>query len=103
MLPVNTELLHDQVNGLDMRPDIDVLFALLNGQRAAIDCVEPALACIRQAAEIAATTLSKGNRLAYAAAGSSGLMAIADALELPGTFGINNYYDGWRGIKPFQP
>ena len=33
-------------------------------------------------------TLSHGGRLAYAAAGSSGLMAIADALELPGTFGF---------------
>ena len=29
-----------------------------------------------------------GGRLAYAAAGSSGLMALADALELPGTYGI---------------
>ena len=33
-------------------------------------------------------TLAGGGRLAYAAAGSSGLMALADALELPGTFGI---------------
>ena len=29
-----------------------------------------------------------GRRLVYAAAGSSGLMAMADALELPGTFGL---------------
>ncbi|WP_234894884.1 N-acetylmuramic acid 6-phosphate etherase, partial [Sinorhizobium meliloti] len=29
-----------------------------------------------------------GGRLAYAGAGSSGLMAMADALELPGTYGI---------------
>ncbi len=29
-----------------------------------------------------------GRRLAYAGAGSSGLMAMADALELPGTYGI---------------
>ena len=32
--------------------------------------------------------LAGGGRLAYAAAGSSGLMALADALEIPGTFGI---------------
>ncbi len=32
--------------------------------------------------------LAGGGRLAYAAAGSSGLMALADALELPGTYGI---------------
>jgi N-acetylmuramic acid 6-phosphate etherase len=32
--------------------------------------------------------LRGGGKLAYAGAGSSGLMALADALELPGTFGI---------------
>ena len=30
-----------------------------------------------------------GGRLFYAAAGSSALMALADALELPGTYGIS--------------
>ena len=35
-----------------------------------------------------AATIAKSGRLIYAAAGSSGLMALADALELPGTYGI---------------
>ena len=35
-----------------------------------------------------AEALAAGHRLAYAGAGSSGLMALADALELAGTFGI---------------
>ncbi len=43
---------------------------------------------LRDAATIAADALRGGGRVAYAAAGSSGLMALADALELPGTFGI---------------
>ncbi len=43
---------------------------------------------IAEAAARAAQALAGGGRLAYAAAGSSGLMAMADALELPGTFGI---------------
>ena len=43
---------------------------------------------IAEAAARAAQVLAGGGRLAYAAAGSSGLMALADALELPGTFGI---------------
>ena len=43
---------------------------------------------IAKAAARAAQALAGGGRLAYAAAGSSGLMAMADALELPGTFGI---------------
>jgi len=37
---------------------------------------------------VIAGKLGAGGRLVYAAAGSSGLMALADALELPGTFGI---------------
>ena len=35
-----------------------------------------------------ARCLRRGGRLIYAAAGSSGLMALADGLEMPGTFGI---------------
>ena len=89
MKPANTEQLHDQASGLDMRPETGILSALLAGQRVAIDCVEPAIDSIGKAAGIAAATISSGNRLAFAAAGSSGLMAMADALELPGTFGIN--------------
>ena len=56
--------------------------------------VEAAGACAAPFASIAeprlllAEALAGGGRLAYAAAGSSGLMALADALELPGTFGI---------------
>jgi N-acetylmuramic acid 6-phosphate etherase len=49
-------------------------------------CAIPAIA---DAARIVAGTLERGGRLAYAAAGSSGLMALADALELPGTYGLS--------------
>src|SRR5690606_3386551 len=49
---------------------------------------EGAVPEIARAAELAAEALSGGGRLFYAAAGSSGLMALADALELPGTYGI---------------
>ena len=50
-------------------------------------CAAPS-AQIAEAAAIVAECLASGGRLAYAAAGSSGLMALADALELPGTYGI---------------
>lgn len=36
-----------------------------------------------------AGSIRDGHRLLYVGAGSSGLMAMADALELPGTFGID--------------
>ena len=47
-----------------------------------------AIPALVDAAALVAATLASGGRLAYAAAGSSGLMALADALELPGTYGI---------------
>ena len=48
----------------------------------------PPSARSRRPPQSLAGCLAGGGRLAYAAAGSSGLMALADALELPGTYGI---------------
>jgi N-acetylmuramic acid 6-phosphate etherase len=50
--------------------------------------VHPAISDIEIAAQLAARALQTGHKLAYAGAGSAGLMALADALELAGTFGI---------------
>lgn len=47
-----------------------------------------ASADIAKAADLVAAALRKGGRLIYVGAGSSGLIAKLDALELPGTFGI---------------
>ena len=65
-----------------------MLARLLAGQRGAAAAVEAALPALAAAAELATRTLAAGGRVGYAGAGSSGLMALADALELPGTFGI---------------
>ena len=83
-----TEGRHDQARGLDERPPIDALKLLADGQKAAAAVVDAALGDIAAAARLAADALSSGGRLVYAGAGSSGLMAMADALELPGTYGI---------------
>jgi N-acetylmuramic acid 6-phosphate etherase len=50
--------------------------------------VKGAAPAIAGGAKLAATALASGHRLAYVGAGSSGLMALADCLELPGTYGI---------------
>jgi N-acetylmuramic acid 6-phosphate etherase len=50
--------------------------------------VRDALGAIARAAGLATGALNAGGKLAYAGAGSSGLMALADALELAGTYGI---------------
>jgi N-acetylmuramic acid 6-phosphate etherase len=83
-----TEQQHPRAGGLDLQPPEAVLRFLAEAQIEAAGAVLGAIDAIAEAAEIAAATLRSGGRLAYAAAGSSGLMALADALELPGTFGI---------------
>ena len=83
-----TEAMHDAAKGLDQRPSREILFVLASGQSEAAKSVEKAVADIELAAKIAADCLQAGGRLVYAGAGSSGLMAMADALELPGTYGI---------------
>ena len=84
-----TEGRHDQARGLDERQPVDALKVLVEGQKAAAAVVDAALGDIAAAARLAADALLSGGRLVYAGAGSSGLMAMADALELPGTYGIS--------------
>ncbi len=74
---------------LDAAAPDDALQALLDGQIAAANVVRHAIPAIRMAANAVAQAISDGNNLIYVGAGSSGLMAVADGLELPGTFGIS--------------
>ena len=80
--------MHEHAGGLDEQPPATVLGFLADAQVEAARAVRGAIGQIAHAAAIVAETLAGGGRLAYAAAGSSGLMALADALELPGTYGI---------------
>ena len=88
MAEKRTEALHEHAGGLDQQPPAVVLGFLADAQVEAAQAVRGAIGSIADAAKIVAGTLGAGGRLAYAAAGSSGLMALADALELPGTYGI---------------
>ena len=83
-----TESLHPDAIGLDGRSDGQILGALLGGQQDAISAVTLALEAIGQASALMVRCLRAGGRLIYAGAGSSGLMALADAAELGGTFGV---------------
>ncbi len=91
MPPLNTEAQNGFAAGLDLKPPRKVLAILHAAQIAAAECVKGAIPQIEKAAAIVARTLASGGKLVYAAAGSSGLMALADGLELPGTFGIANH------------
>ncbi len=83
-----TEMIHARAKGFDTLPAEEALAILATAQAEAARAVESAIPAIAAAAELAAGTLARGGRIIYAAAGSSGLMALADALELPGTYGI---------------
>lgn len=83
-----TEQMHSRSKGLDTKAPETVLRILADAQVEAAGAVRQAVEAIANAAERAAGSLKNGGKLAYAGAGSSGLMAIADALELPGTYGI---------------
>ncbi len=83
-----TESRHPASHGLHLRGAGVALSDLFGAQQAALAAVGPALPALAQVAEAAAQVLGRGGKLGYAGAGSSGLMALADALELPGTFGI---------------
>lgn len=89
MAETRTEALHQNAEGLDIQAPDAILSSLADAQIEAAKVVRHAIPSIARAAEIIAGRLSSGGKLAYAAAGSSGLMALADALELPGTFGIH--------------
>lgn len=86
-LPV-TEHLHPAALGLDTLPGAVVLGHLLAAQAAAVQVVGQALPQIEAAAALMAAALRADGRLVYAGAGSSALMAVADGLELGGTFGV---------------
>jgi len=82
-----TEALHPRSLGIDTWPDETVLDALLTGQKQAIAAVGAALSALAAAAEAIAARLRDGGRIIYLGAGSSGLLAALDGMELAGTFG----------------
>ncbi|MDA7429713.1 N-acetylmuramic acid 6-phosphate etherase [Primorskyibacter aestuariivivens] len=88
MTGTQTEALHDMAFGLDQRAPDDIAAILAQGQIAAAASVAPVTSDIASGASAMADTIRNGGILHYVAAGSSGLMAAADAQELGGTFSI---------------
>lgn len=62
---------------------------MLRSHMEAVAALRPALGAIAEAAALLAGAIGGGGRVHYAAAGSSGLMSLADACEWPGTFGLD--------------
>lgn len=74
--------------GLSKLADADIMSALLDKQVGAFEAVERAIPDLVAAARVMKTAIETDRLIAYAGAGSSGLAALSDYLELPGTFGL---------------
>lgn len=84
-----TEHLHEAALGLDALPLSDVARILADAQRDALSVLPAATGALARGGACMADAIRVGGTLHYVAAGSSGLMAMADACELAGTFGID--------------
>ncbi|KIC42407.1 acetylmuramic acid-6-phosphate etherase [Ruegeria sp. ANG-R] len=83
-----TEQLHQDAIGLDARPLNEVAELLARSQSDAAAAPLASLTPICTGAKAMAQTIRSDGILRYLAAGSSGLMAASDALELGGTYSI---------------
>ncbi len=82
-----TELTSERHRGLDAWPVQDVVRALWDGQMGAVASCLPSLDSLSRAVEAAVQRLETGNgRLVYSGAGSAGMIAALDALDLGTTF-----------------
>ncbi|MEP6018320.1 MAG: N-acetylmuramic acid 6-phosphate etherase [Paracoccaceae bacterium] len=84
-----TEALHQDCT-IDSLPSLQAAEFALMAQQTALSAVHRALPQITAAADVMADAVHAQKKLHYCAAGSSGLMALADCCELPGTFGISS-------------
>lgn len=87
--PPGTETTDARFAEVESWADTDILMAIVDGQRAAIDACAGATPALSAATERLAAVWRAGGRIAYAGAGSSGIIALLDGLELPCTFGLD--------------
>jgi N-acetylmuramic acid 6-phosphate etherase len=74
---------------LDRLPAVDVVDLLLDAELRVVPAVRAAHERIAAAADLLAERVGAGGRVAFVGAGTSGRIAVAEAAELPGTFGLD--------------
>ena len=83
-----TEARHAEADRLHSGDAAEAVAAILMAQTAALDVTSAARDVIAAAGLAMAAAIASGHKVIYVGAGSSGLMALADCLEIPGTFGV---------------
>lgn len=89
MALATTEQSDARYRSLDLWSAAEIATEIAGVQGEALRAVGDAAPALAGAIEALAGILQAGGRMAYAGAGSSGLIAQLDAIELPGTFGID--------------
>ncbi len=86
-----TETVSEKYKGLDNWPMEKTIEAIIESNQNAVLAVKKALPELGKAAEGIRKSLARGGRLIYLGAGTSGRLAVQDAVELAPTFGFDNY------------
>ena len=88
MAQTNTETPDRRFETLDRWPAAAIVEGAVGVQVEALRAIMSATESLAAAIDAMAAALAGGDRMVYCGAGSSGLIAQLDAVELPGTFGI---------------
>jgi N-acetylmuramic acid 6-phosphate etherase len=88
-LPSTTEAAVADYSGLDAWPASDILAAIVDSNRRAVEAVARALPDLERATAGVERQLQRGGRLVYVGAGTSGRLGLQDAAELAPTFGFD--------------
>ncbi|PQA89310.1 N-acetylmuramic acid 6-phosphate etherase [Hyphococcus luteus] len=84
---MQTESVNERYAEIDRWPTAVAVDVMLEAQMSAVAAVRPEVDAIARAADAAADRLMAGGRLVYVGAGTSGRIAIQDAVELGPTYG----------------
>lgn len=93
---LKTEMRNEKSMNLDKMETLDMLRLMNEENFNAVKAVENCLDAIARAVNEISVRLSKGGRLFYMGAGTSGRLGVVDASECPPTFGVG--YDKVIGV-----
>ncbi len=85
---LSTEQRNPATMNIDDHSAAEIVKIINDGDRTVAEAVSAALPFIARAAEAAAESISKGGRLIYMGAGTSGRLGVLDAVECRPTYGI---------------
>lgn len=87
---LTTESINENTGNIDSVSTIDMLRLINEEDKKVPYAIEKELDSIAKAVEVTAERLSRGGRLIYIGAGTSGRIGILDASECPPTFGVSS-------------